>query len=263
MVLLSNASDALERYLTELNLESFFHLVVNSARVGVAKPDPEIFRITMQQAGSTPQESLFVDDLPWNVESATREGIHAIHHRNTDATLRQLDALLEPAEPHQARNHTVNGAEASDLPDLRRLARVLQDESWWGSVLPLAGWAELGTTVLALPQLSCFIAGEERVDGMVFLSQGNEAPERHVGEVSLGVHPENRRQGLAWSLLDASVAAAQRRGIELLRASVCSEDGAGRCMLTRHGFDLEASLAGHLRRPDGQSRDLLVYTLRL
>ncbi|GAB3083216.1 HAD family hydrolase [Isoptericola nanjingensis] len=58
------------------------HVVV-SGRVGLAKPDPAIFRHLMVTHDVDPARAVFVDDSPANVEAARELGFHAV--RFTDA----------------------------------------------------------------------------------------------------------------------------------------------------------------------------------
>lgn len=48
--------------------------VVVSGEVGLTKPDPAIFALTCDRFGYAPQELLFVDDSPRNIESARALG---------------------------------------------------------------------------------------------------------------------------------------------------------------------------------------------
>ena len=61
--------------------------IVVSGEVGLAKPDPEIFRLTVDRFGLDPARTLFVDDSPANVRSAQDVGLHAVHF-TTSAALR-------------------------------------------------------------------------------------------------------------------------------------------------------------------------------
>ena len=48
--------------------------IVVSGRVGLVKPDPAIFELTRDRFGLDPARTVFVDDLPANVEAAQRLG---------------------------------------------------------------------------------------------------------------------------------------------------------------------------------------------
>jgi len=51
--------------------------VIVSGEEGVIKPDPAIYEITVQRIGFAPQETVFLDDSPPNVEAARRFGFQA------------------------------------------------------------------------------------------------------------------------------------------------------------------------------------------
>lgn len=54
--------------------------VVDSALVGHAKPDPEMFRIALGRAGVGPEAAVHVGDMiTWDVEGAAAAGVTAIH----------------------------------------------------------------------------------------------------------------------------------------------------------------------------------------
>ncbi|WP_214416769.1 HAD family hydrolase [Sphaerisporangium fuscum] len=81
VVLVTNATDTLEEHLDRLGLTYFADHVVSSARVGVAKPDPRIYRIAVDLAEVTPERCLFVDDRLENVEAARALGMTGLHFR--------------------------------------------------------------------------------------------------------------------------------------------------------------------------------------
>jgi putative hydrolase of the HAD superfamily len=70
--------------------------VVDSSSAGVRKPDPRIFHIALEHLDDTsPQEVVFLDDYPANVEAARALGMHALLvGSDLQATIRELDALL-------------------------------------------------------------------------------------------------------------------------------------------------------------------------
>ncbi|MBI3519535.1 MAG: HAD-IA family hydrolase [Bacteroidetes bacterium] len=59
------------------NLEPFFEKVYYSCRMGMRKPDTEIFRFVLQQNQLNPLETLFIDDSPQHIEGALKTGIQA------------------------------------------------------------------------------------------------------------------------------------------------------------------------------------------
>ncbi|GAA3805781.1 HAD family phosphatase [Streptomyces coacervatus] len=92
LVLVSNATVRLEDDLTALGLADLADEVVNSARVGLAKPDPRIYRLAADLAGTRPDRCLFVDDSAENVEAAAALGMHPVHFR----TAADLERALQP-----------------------------------------------------------------------------------------------------------------------------------------------------------------------
>lgn len=62
------------RKLGESGPEAYFDTMIRSYRVGVMKPDPEIFRIAARECGIEPDETLFLDDSSANLQAAAKEG---------------------------------------------------------------------------------------------------------------------------------------------------------------------------------------------
>ena len=92
---LSNSTLRLEKELLEGNgLDRIFHVVVNSARVGIAKPDAGIYYHAAQAVGFEPSSCVHIDDLPHNVEGARAAGFSAVHYTGDfpalEASLRAL-----------------------------------------------------------------------------------------------------------------------------------------------------------------------------
>ncbi len=80
MALLSNASDILPQVLRErYGLDGLFDVEVISALVGLAKPDPAIYRMALERLATLPEATVFVDDYEPNVAAAAALGIRAIH----------------------------------------------------------------------------------------------------------------------------------------------------------------------------------------
>lgn len=75
--------------------DGLFDAIVISGRVGMRKPEPEIFRHACAQLGLTPPECVMVDDLPHNVHAAVAVGMVAVHHRSYAETLAELEVLFD------------------------------------------------------------------------------------------------------------------------------------------------------------------------
>ena len=61
-----------------------------SADVKTIKPQPEIFRLLESRYGLVPARTVFIDDLPANVEAARTHGWHALHFESAA----QLEPML-------------------------------------------------------------------------------------------------------------------------------------------------------------------------
>jgi putative hydrolase of the HAD superfamily len=72
-----------------------FDPVIYSHEVGLAKPDPAIFELTCTLVGADPDELIFIDDVPENVDAAAGIGIHAILHRSTPASIAAITSLIQ------------------------------------------------------------------------------------------------------------------------------------------------------------------------
>lgn len=93
VVLVTNATLELESDLVSLGLADFSGHVVSSARLGVAKPDREIYEVAAERAGVAIDRCLFVDDRTENVEAAAALGMIGVHYREP-ADLRESVSFL-------------------------------------------------------------------------------------------------------------------------------------------------------------------------
>lgn len=80
--ILSNADSSLvERLKDGMNIHHWFDDVISSADVGLAKPDPGIYRLAAERLELEVEECLFIDDAERNVVAAREVGMSAIHFR--------------------------------------------------------------------------------------------------------------------------------------------------------------------------------------
>ena len=68
--------------------------MVDSAFVGVRKPDPEIYAIVLERLRLPAEACAFVDDVARNVEAARELGFAAVHFRDTAQAIAELTSLL-------------------------------------------------------------------------------------------------------------------------------------------------------------------------
>lgn len=92
--LISNAWSNGRQYLVQNKLEDAFDLIILSAELGTMKPEPAIYEAALDSAQVSPQESIFVDDVRENVESAARLGMHAIQFVDTNRLRSEVGRLM-------------------------------------------------------------------------------------------------------------------------------------------------------------------------
>ncbi|MFI0977591.1 HAD-IA family hydrolase [Streptomyces sp. NPDC021093] len=104
VALVSNATTRLESDLERQGLADLADAVVNTARIGVAKPDPQVYRIAAEQAGAAADRCLFIDDTAANVVAAREAGMTALHYRRLEDLRQTLAPLLDGSgsEPRES-----------------------------------------------------------------------------------------------------------------------------------------------------------------
>ena len=77
-------------------LDEIFEIVVDSAFVGMRKPDPRIYELTVERLGDglTAGECAFVDDNEVNVAAAAELGMSGVHFTGNEQARAELEALL-------------------------------------------------------------------------------------------------------------------------------------------------------------------------
>jgi putative hydrolase of the HAD superfamily len=77
-----------------LPIDEVFEVVVDSAFVGMRKPEPEIYALTLERLGLPAGECVFLDDLEINVEAARNAGMQGVVYRDTAQAITDLEVLL-------------------------------------------------------------------------------------------------------------------------------------------------------------------------
>ena len=78
------------------DIDEIFEVVVDSAFVGMRKPEPGIYELTLERLGGgvAASDCLFVDDTEANCQMATELGMTAVHYRDNDQAVREIEAAL-------------------------------------------------------------------------------------------------------------------------------------------------------------------------
>jgi len=78
-VLTNNVREFREWWWPLMDFNSIFDVIIDSHEVGMRKPNPAIYELTMSKLGATPTRTAFLDDLLANVHAANALGIHGVH----------------------------------------------------------------------------------------------------------------------------------------------------------------------------------------
>ena len=100
MALLTNNVREWERHWrTMAPIDDIFEVVVDSAFVGMRKPDREIYDLTVARLGVAAEECLFVDDLERNCDAARDAGMAAVVYRAPEQAIAEIRGALQAARP--------------------------------------------------------------------------------------------------------------------------------------------------------------------
>jgi epoxide hydrolase-like predicted phosphatase len=93
--LLSNAWDDLRKTLHDRwNIDGLFDELIISAEVKLVKPDPRIFQLATDRLKVLPDETIFVDDIAENIESARQMGLKGILYQDFDQVIAEITDYL-------------------------------------------------------------------------------------------------------------------------------------------------------------------------
>jgi len=80
----------------KLPVDEIFETVVDSAFVGMRKPDREIYELTLARLdGVEAEECLFVDDTPVNCDAARELGMRAVHFVDNGQAIPEIGSALD------------------------------------------------------------------------------------------------------------------------------------------------------------------------
>jgi putative hydrolase of the HAD superfamily len=77
-----------------LDLRELFDAFVESAILGLRKPDPRIYLHACKELGVEPDEAVFLDDIGLNLKAARALGMHTIKVDSPEQALAELDRVL-------------------------------------------------------------------------------------------------------------------------------------------------------------------------
>ena len=86
---------AREREEAAYRFSTLTDLIIYSHEIGVAKPDARIFEMALENLGVQPQEMIFVDDVPTNIEAACTLGIHGILFTENAQAIAEIESCIQ------------------------------------------------------------------------------------------------------------------------------------------------------------------------
>jgi putative hydrolase of the HAD superfamily len=93
-VLTNNVREWQPLWREPLKIDELAELVVDSSFVGMRKPEPAIYELTLERLGLPAEACVFVDDLEINLPPARALGIHTVHFQHTAQAVHELDELV-------------------------------------------------------------------------------------------------------------------------------------------------------------------------
>jgi putative hydrolase of the HAD superfamily len=179
VALVSNATTRLEQDLGQLGLGDVADIVISSARIGVAKPDPGFYVIAAERAGTSVGRCLFIDDTAANVAAASEAGMIGVHYRRS----KDLSAALAPlwaARPSAMSTSNLQAAlRAALTPSLNSRDSIAT------AAIRSALTAIANAEVVPPAQVSSRRTSSEHVAGAVAGLGVAEAPRRELSEADI------------------------------------------------------------------------------
>lgn len=95
-ILTNNVREWEPLWRAKLPVDEIFDEVVDSAFVGMRKPDPAIYELTLERLGDgiSAGECVFVDDVDINCAAAAELGMHAVHYTSPEQAIGEIRALV-------------------------------------------------------------------------------------------------------------------------------------------------------------------------
>jgi putative hydrolase of the HAD superfamily len=90
----NNVREWESRWRAMLPVQEIFDVVVDSAFVGVRKPEPRIYEVTLERLGVAAGEAMFIDDIEINCDAARALGLRAVCFHSTEQAIADSEAAL-------------------------------------------------------------------------------------------------------------------------------------------------------------------------
>ena len=94
VAILSNVIEPTYNVLKKTGYYDLFNETIASCKVGSAKPEREIYQISLDKLGTTADKSLFIDDKQRNLDPASQMGFSVILAENPEQIIRDVKKKL-------------------------------------------------------------------------------------------------------------------------------------------------------------------------
>ena len=96
ILLLSNTCDTIVPYLlNRFGISDLFDHLYLSYQIKKAKPSLEIFRYLLKEEKISPNDCIFIDDNPTNIDASLQVGMHGVLFHNDDESLELIEHLAK------------------------------------------------------------------------------------------------------------------------------------------------------------------------
>ena len=100
-LLTNNVREWESRWRAMLPVDEIFEVIVDSAFVGMRKPEPEIYELTLERMREAMglldlrfEDCVFVDDVEVNIAAARELGLHPIHFVSNEQAIPEIQAAV-------------------------------------------------------------------------------------------------------------------------------------------------------------------------
>jgi putative hydrolase of the HAD superfamily len=96
---ISNSWLGSRRAMAKWITSEMFDAIIFSSEEKVRKPEAAIYRVALDRLGLAPDEAMFFDDFPENVDAAGRIGIEAFIFQGAHQTIERLRKIFLSTSP--------------------------------------------------------------------------------------------------------------------------------------------------------------------
>jgi putative hydrolase of the HAD superfamily len=75
-------------------IDELFEVIVDSGFVGMRKPEPRIYALTLERLGLPGDQCVFVDDLELNCDAAREAGMTPVVFKHSAQAIAEIEAAL-------------------------------------------------------------------------------------------------------------------------------------------------------------------------